>query len=380
MRRRIRVVHLLGRLSQAGGVQVVVRQIADTLDPAEFDLHIVTYRGPLVPDRLGEVSATMHPLGFNGALSSRDRVKIAVRIARTIRSIRPDVVHFHSGVAWMSASARIAAPAARFIFEVHDAPGSGRHSNGTDQLDRLWAWWPRTTLLCHSAAVAEATAAFWSLGSKARAKRIAIVPLGIDTNRFAPASPGAEVDERSLVRSGWGAADNDCVAVTVGRLAPSKRVDLVIDQCAAARAAGAPIRLLVIGAGSLRSELEARAAAEGDWVRVLGPIDDLAGALRACDVSASCSEYEGFGLSTVEAMATGLPVVAHPAGGLTEVIEDGGTGFLADAGGPEFAARLAELAAGPALRRQLGDAGRQRAISRFSARAFGAAIAELYRG
>lgn len=380
MRRRIRVVHLLGRLSQAGGVQVVVRQIADTLDPAEFDLHIVTYRGALAPDRLGEVSATMHPLGFNGALSSRDRVKIAVRIAREIRSIRPDVVHFHSGVAWMSASARIAAPTARFVFEVHDAPGSGRHSSVTDQLDRIWAWWPRTTLLCHSAAVAHQTAAFWRLSAAAAAKRIEVVPLGIDTERYAPAESDAGGSRRTALRSAWGAADDDCVAVTVGRLAPSKRVDLVIDQCAAARERGAAIRLVVIGAGSLRDEIESRAATAGDWVRVLGPIDDLAGALRACDVSLSCSEYEGFGLSTVEAMATGLPVVAHPAGGLTEVIEDGGTGFLADAGGPEFAARLAELAAGPALRRQLGDAGRQRAISRFSARAFGAAIAELYRG
>jgi glycosyltransferase involved in cell wall biosynthesis len=131
-------------------------------------------------------------------------------------------------------------------------------------------------------------------------------------------------------RSDYGLSGSDLLIATVGRLVARKAVDQLIG--AVADLSDPRVHLLVIGDGPQRPDL-ARCAAErglSDRVHFLGHIEEIEKhrVLRMCDLYASTSQHEGFGLVFLEAMAAGLPVVCYDNGGQTDFLSDGETGFV----------------------------------------------------
>ena len=122
---------------------------------------------------------------------------------------------------------------------------------------------------------------------------------------------------------------------------------------------------------SINDETLERALAAGDTrehVRVLGhvPWQQLAEWYRRATVFVMPSHYETFGISVIEAMAFGLPVVATNVGGLPEIVEDGVTGILVPPKDPDaLAEAVIQLLRDPQLRRRLGQAARDRVVSEF---------------
>lgn len=360
------------RLSEGGGVQVVVRRLAEAVDPAEIDLHIITARPDW--DDLSEVQATTYSLGF-GDWPGRpwNKLRISVAMARRLRQIDPDVVQLHSGMVWLGYAARVLAPRTPFVLEVHDAPGSGRHGAWTDRIEGWCARWLGMRPLCHSTEVAEALSARAGI----RREHITQFPLGVDTERFAPLDP----DQRHAWRSEHGIADDAVVAVAVGRPALPKRFDLAVDAAVAARQMVPELQLLVIGPGSDETFAASLLARDRDGaVDLWDFVPDLATAMASADILLSTSSYEGFGLTLAEGMACGLPVVAMSVGGVPDVVADGTTGHLVPTGDLRgFTERLIAVAADPDERAALGGAGRERAETRFSIGAMAASFTAAYR-
>lgn len=184
---------------------------------------------------------------------------------------------------------------------------------------------------------------------------------GVDLDLFSPAAPDQELRRR------YGLPADRPVIVSVGRLSPEKRVDVLIE--AAARLSSGPARtdavLALAGTGPDAVRLQALAVRLGvsERVRFLGfvPAGDLPGLYRLVDVFATASEAELQSLVTMEAMASGLPVVAVDAGALGELVHAGENGFLASPGqAPGQAAALADcldlLCRDPALRERMSKA------------------------
>jgi glycosyltransferase involved in cell wall biosynthesis len=116
-----------------------------------------------------------------------------------------------------------------------------------------------------------------------------------------------------------------------------------------------------------------------DCVEFHGPADDLAPFYQASDVLLLTSDHEGTPNVILEAMASGIPVVATRVGGVEEVVEDGVTGLLADADQPgQLVESLRRLAADRALRREMGLRGRARVESRHSPQRVADALRALY--
>lgn len=371
--RHLVVLHLMGRLSPGGGVQVVVRRLADHTDASAVDLHVGTIRPPW--DDLSDVPVTLHTLDFDGSrMTPWDRVTLMARAARLARRIRPDVIHLHSGTSWLGLLARLTRRNCAFVIEVHDAPGSGRQS---DASDRFEAWCARGLgmhMACHSVQVQEA------LNERSRVDLAAIsrFPLGIDTDTFIP----AESDTRAELRSRHGLDPDDVAAIAIGRAARSKRFDLAVEALCRAAEEYESARLVLVGPGAhadLEEVVETRAASARVQLLEARFGADLAGTIAACDVLLSTSEYEGFGLTIVEGMACGLPVVATAVGGVTDLVEDGVTGFLVPPGDVgALAERLEQLCASPELRARMGAAGRKRAVTLFDARRTASSFESLY--
>jgi colanic acid/amylovoran biosynthesis glycosyltransferase len=166
-------------------------------------------------------------------------------------------------------------------------------------------------------------------------------------------------------------------ALSVARLVDFKGIDVSLRAVAAARTRISGLHYTVIGEGERRAELEALAAELGiaDIVTFAGarPHDEVLAAFQKADVFVltgrvdSEGQKEGQGVAPLEAAATGLPVLAARAGGLTEVVVDGQTGILVEPEDFEAAgAALVRLAADAPLRERLGAAGRDHVQRSFS--------------
>ena len=111
-------------------------------------------------------------------------------------------------------------------------------------------------------------------------------------------------------------------------------------------------------------EAELRTAGFGDRLRLLGYRTDIPALLAAADIFTLPSRFEGLPMSVIEAMLTGLPVVATNVRGPAEQVIDGETGIQIPPGDPAaLAAALGRLVRDPALRARMGDAGRNRALA-----------------
>lgn len=181
--------------------------------------------------------------------------------------------------------------------------------------------------------------------------------------------PGAKVIHNGVEDPGFTPYPANGVVGYVGRLEPSKGVDVLI--------ASGVRPLLIVGEGSGRADLEAKADSQ---VTFTGPRRDAVSLMAGCDVIAVPSRQEPFGLVAIEAAAVGRPVVASAVGGLKEIVVDGETGFLVPPEDPAaLAAAIGRLRDDPALAVRLGLAGRRRYLDLFSAARMIEATEAVYR-
>lgn len=215
--------------------------------------------------------------------------------------------------------------------------------------------------------------------------RIDLVPCGFDPDEL---SPGP-----SPLRQDLGLSDEDFVVLQLGRLVPRKGIDNVIRSIGELkRHHGIHAILLIVGGESdvpdprLTPEmgrLAAIAAEEGvaPQVRFTGrqPRHLLRHFYCAADVFVSTPWYEPFGITPVEAMACGCPVIGSAVGGIQHSVADGVTGFLVPPKDPvALAARLAQLHADPDLRKAFAEAGQRRVRANFTWRRVATALTRVY--
>ncbi|MCO4890180.1 glycosyltransferase [Cupriavidus sp. WGtm5] len=204
--------------------------------------------------------------------------------------------------------------------------------------------------------------------------RVQTVPCGFDAAEFAPVP-------RDAARRALGWPLDGFRVLQLGRLVPRKGIDNVIRALGCLRRdTGLDATLYVVGGNAEQPSVQATpeigrlqdvASAEGVAERVVFTgrrgRDTLRLFYSAADVFVTTPWYEPFGITPVEAMACGAPVIGADVGGIRSTVVDGHTGFLVPPKAPAaLAARLAQLAANPALARQLGEAGRRRAQAHFT--------------
>jgi glycosyltransferase involved in cell wall biosynthesis len=196
-----------------------------------------------------------------------------------------------------------------------------------------------------------------------RPEKVVRIPFGIDTNRFRP-----DAAARPVVRKELGLPSETLIVAAVGHYRPEKGLDRVVCGFAALarRTLPADSVLLVLGDGTARQHAALRAQCHrvpAGRVIFAGFRPDVERWLQAADVFVHAPRTEAFGLAVAEAMATGLPVVATPVGGILDLVRDGVTGALVPPDAPEqMADALERLLGCRTLREKLG--GRAREIAR----------------
>ena len=162
-------------------------------------------------------------------------------------------------------------------------------------------------------------------------ERLRLWPRGVDAETFRPDRPG-----RSTIRSALGVPADGVVVGHVSRIAAEKNVEHLGDALADLAERHPAVTLLIVGDGPARPELERKLGASARFVGYQTG-EALADHYAACDLFAFASLTETFGNVVLEAMASGLPVVAIRAGGPGEIIRPGETGLLVDPDEPSSA-------------------------------------------
>ena len=206
------------------------------------------------------------------------------------------------------------------------------------------------------------------------AGRIRIHPLGVDIERFKPASP---------------ANHSHLEIISVARLVPKKGIEYGLEAVASLAQRGVRARYTIVGDGLLRGILERRCAqlGIGDHVRFAGALSNAAiterlresDVLLAPSVTAPDGDTEGTPVSILEAAASGLPVVATRHAGIPEIVQDGESGFLAsERNSAELADFLERCAESPSQRATMGAAGRTFVAENHDIRRLNARLLDIY--
>ncbi len=273
-----------------------------------------------------------------------------------MRAERPDLVHAHMPISGFLArlAARIAG-VPRVAYTCHgflfNQPGP---------------WWRRTLALAMEWVGGRLTDVTLTVSEEeaADARRLGIargaigIRNGRDGTRFRP-DPAA----RARIRAELGTGDARCVVVIVSRLVRHKGHPELLAAMAEVDA-----DLWVVGdrlSSDRGMDIAALFAASGLGTRLrhLGTRTDIPAVLAASDIFALPSHFEGLPMSVIEAMLTGLPIISTTIRGPREQIVDGITGLLVPPGEMQpLRAALSQLAADPALRKRMGQAGRARAL------------------
>ena len=207
------------------------------------------------------------------------------------------------------------------------------------------------------------------------------VPLDMLQTIYYGIEPPQPATERAVVRTKLGIGRDEIVLGIIARLVAQKGHRYLIEAFTKALQQNQNLRLLIVGSGELENDLKARVQKSGLEKAVLftGYRSDTADLLNAIDIFIHPSLWEGFGLSVLEAMAMGKPVIATRVSALPELIEDTVSGFLVEPKDPDALAAMITLLAGSlVLQKQIGEQARQRCREQFSVERMVEATRELY--
>ncbi|MFC7081409.1 glycosyltransferase family 4 protein [Halorussus caseinilyticus] len=311
---------------ETGGVQKRVwelaRRLADDHDVHWYGLHY--WDGPAVIEREG---VTLHGVGepetlyVDGRRSIPEALSFAARVARPLLSESFDVIDCQEFPYFPAFTSKLSAArhGATLVLTWHEVWGD------------YWYEYLGAKGVCGKL-VERATAAVpdCHLAVSDRTRRD-VASLGASDPRYLPNGISvAEVEDAPE-------ADADVDVLFAGRLIPEKNADLLVRAMSRVRERNPDVQCTVVGEGPERDRIESLVADEGLDATVTvrdfyEEYEDVLGLMKAADALALPSEREGFGITALEAMACGTPVVTidHPRNAATELVADGETGAVCD--------------------------------------------------
>lgn len=328
-------------------------------------------------------------LGYGRSLRADESMRGAARLVAPLyllaarRALRRelaggawDLVHAH----WVVPNGVAAAPAGRRLPLV-----IGLHGSDVFLAERAWARplvaraLDRTRVL--TSCSPELARRVEAIGFDAAATRV--IPYGVDVALFRP-----DPSRRAIWRQRLGVPDSAPLLLGVGRMAAKKGFQVLVEALPALLGAVPDAHVVLAGSGDLLDSLRRGAAPFGERVHFPGAVlhDELPDLYRAADlfvlpaVHDRAGNVDGLPNVILEAMASGLPVVASAISGIPIAVAHGETGLLvAEGDRAELATALGALAADPDRRRALGAAGRRRAEAELTWDAVAGRYRDAYR-
>jgi glycosyltransferase involved in cell wall biosynthesis len=334
-----------------GGAETLLMNLVRGMDRRRFTPEIVCLKelGPLGEKLACEMRVHSH------LLSGKYDLRILPRLWRIMRIPRADaVITVGAGdkMFWGRLAARLAG-----VPVIASALHSTGWPDGVGRLNRML-----TPLTDAFIAVADAHGRHLAEIEGFPEDKVRVIYNGIDAERFAPR-------DATAVRQSLGIPVDAPVVGILAALRPEKNHELFLNGAQRILATLPAARFLVVGDGPKRAEMESLAAELqiASAVHFVGSRSDVPELLAACDLVALTSHNEAAPVSILEALSTGVPVVASNVGSVSETVIEDQTGHLFPAGDVDaYVAAAIELLGDPETRRRMGAAGRNLVVQRWS--------------
>lgn len=344
---------------QINGVVTSIKLFAEALERQGHEVYIFapTPRQPTDTDRIARIPSIPFALQPEMRLASI----YSQHAYRLARKVDLDIVHSHDpfaiGLFGLAVAKRSRIP---YVHTYHTLYPEYVHYVWETRFTRAMAerlsrdFCDQCDMVLAPSTKIEKALAEWGVTS-----RVELLPTGVDNSRFAT----ADAEAVAALRHRFGIPDTDHLLTFVGRIGLEKNLDLLVEAIARVRTPGA--RLMIVGNGPYRADLEAHIASLGvsDRVTFTGYLQgaEVAAAYAASDAFFFGSLSETQGLVVAEAMASGLPVVAVQDLAVGDAVTDGVNGFLTPELPVELAAAADRVLSDPDLRASMGAASRERA-------------------
>jgi glycosyltransferase involved in cell wall biosynthesis len=374
---------------QVSGAERVMLMTLAGLDRSTESVVLCPGDGQLIQlvNELGIKTAGMKPLAARFTWRPDRLIRYFASFARVIDAARaavvretPDLIHANSIRAGLVMSAATVGLGMPIVWHAHDL--LPRHP--LSMAIRLFALAScRNRIIAVSQAVANrfrGTLLSWF----PRRVPVTTIHNAVDPQRFQP-----NLENRHELRRALGIKESQLLVGTVGQLTPRKGQLEVIEAFTEVAREIPDAVLLIVGQAIFNRDAEyaaslARAAQASnlpDQIQLLGPREDVPALMRAFDLLIVNSRSEPFGLTIVEAMLSGTPVLAAAVDGIPEIVRHGESGWLIDGRDQRsLAEAMLTLLRDQNLRRKLATNGRRDAIARFSIERFSTEIQTFYRG
>ena len=365
----ISVLYFTNATARAGAEEHILTLLRG-LDRQQFRLNLVCdpkiadLMRPDVPKDVELIPLAFRRLGHIGS---------ARRVANIVRDKRVDILHSH--LFWSSLFASPTGYLCRVPVVIE-----------TTHVRELWRTGLKSNFAIDRAvgrcvdayiAVSESNARYLVREKGLPAKKIKVIRNGSDVRRFDP-----EYKPSPSFKASLGFAESDPVLVVIARLEPQKGHRVLLNAMPAIRSEFPNVRLVCVGDGVLRSELEEQTRGLGleENVKFVGVQTNVQDWLALSHMSVLPSFYEGLPLVAIESLAAGVPVVATNVDGTPEIVVNGKTGLTVSPDDPNALSQAIRLLLhSPELTRQFAIAGRQWVLQEFTEAQQIRRTAELYK-
>lgn len=356
MKLKQRVMHVTLSLD-IGGLETVIKELCRRLDSDLFTSEVLCLRG-YDEDNIKQLTEAGIPVHL---LRKRHKLDLGFfwRVAKLLRRQKIDILHAHSGCFFYAAVFVCLAAVRKFVYTAHGLPVLNRLQDRIE--DNL------AGIFC-SAIVPVSQEIKAVMERRMPLVKSKMVPIlnGIDTERF---RPFADASERRKMLDRYNLPEDAFLVGSVGRLDPVKNYSMLLRTFAALLVErGKQLRLIMVGDGPCRAELEKLASELGiaESVTFLGRQYRVFEILPLLDVFVLSSFTEGTSVALLEAQACGVPAVVTNVGGNGDIIEEGINGFLCEVNADaDMIAGLQHLQQDSRLQDQMAEAAREVVLQRF---------------
>lgn len=308
MKKRKRIAFVVLSLG-VGGAENMVAQLATNIDKNHFDVYVISMHSPqgtIIEKKFAENSINVWFLNHDTA----PNLSALFKIYKQLNKIKPDIVHTHLS-AFIYTLPWIFLNRKKILHTIHNRPIYEFSPKLRSNIKILYQM-NKAIPIAISDTIAKEVKDLY----KIKEDQIEVIYNPVDISIY---------NKNSIKKK----KNDDVTFINVARFTSVKNQSLIIDAFSKVQEQINNIKLILVGDGELRNAVEKKAAQNGlsDVVEFTGNIQNVAEKLRSSDVFVLPSRYEGLPLTILEAMATGLPIIATNVGGVPDIVKDNGVLF-----------------------------------------------------